>query len=418
MKRAQILEELKIKSNSIDEKLEDISNFLDNLSRENREKSYLKNGFPTDLGYTLAYLDEIEFTSKCFKEILDMMNDMIQYEKVYIPLVGCKLWFFTVRFIGDNYQKQLSERLRNIGAKININANINTSKDMHDISNRYNYFSSNGDDITQEYIVEYTFYLVDNYIILLDKFLEVIQKNNLSNLKKILLKEKKINVKGKIIKKKSIINKLKSEGQKLEKDIDKVEKILKPSNFITLDELNKQLEKLEEKFMNLKDSKKIKELDRIKLIGDSIYRIYEAMHLLDIDYRMQKTAKMLGLYTKLLFKYNVIINHSILLISSCYDKLAKELLGNITGRGIYFSTIESQDKLRRCYQDKFDFVEINKFREKIFELRNEFIHTGVPYRMYINESFMEQVTIYQVNLIIINVSYLITIIDSIIENIK
>ena len=182
---------------SLENKINKVSKLIDDLYNNSRLGKLRNNeGEITDLGYIIVYLDEIDFTFKCFGELINMLYKLIIQKENFIRFGELKLWFETIEFMGNNYVKQLVERLKCIGInqkKIKINK---AAQDMHDLSNRYEYYKrGNGEvqitDIISVYLdlnkqcstllESFTFFLKDKKLIDIQKQL-LVSKNTENNI--------------------------------------------------------------------------------------------------------------------------------------------------------------------------------------------------------------------------------------------
>ncbi|ELU5588303.1 hypothetical protein SCB17_002782 [Clostridium perfringens] len=396
---------------SLENKINKVSKLIDDLYNNNSRLGKLQNneGEITDLGYSIVYLDEIDFTFKCFGELINMLYKLIIQKENFIRFGELKLWFETIEFMGNNYVKQLVERLKCIGInqkKIKISK---AAQDMHDLSNRYEYYKRGNREVQITDIISVYLDLNKQCSTLLDSFTFFLKDKKLIDIQKQLLVSKNTE--------NNIIENLKAEGAKLDVEISKLEEYIEKYKFdISPSELYKRLENLRDKFKNLED--KIKDEKRLLLIKESVFRIYEAIHLIRINDEIQARKSYSGIKFYI-GEHNVLINFAGLLISSVYDKLSKELQGKINVKRAYFSTIESKKQFRKRYKImSIDVKEINNFREILFKLRNRFIHERIPYRYFTDPRYQKQVSIYQNNVSVINASYLINLLEQMIESIE
>ena len=174
---------------SLENKINKVSKLIDDLYNNSRLGKLRNNeGEITDLGYSIVYLDEIDFTFKCFGELINMLYKLIIQKENFIRFGELKLWFETIEFMGNNYVKQLVERLKCIGInqkKIKINK---AAQDMHDLSNRYEYYKRGNGEVQITDIISVYLDLNKQCSTLLESFTFFLKDKKLIDIQKQLFK--------------------------------------------------------------------------------------------------------------------------------------------------------------------------------------------------------------------------------------
>lgn len=393
--------------NSLKNKLNKLNHINNEIYEKYKDVVYNESGTIADIGYCIAYLDEIEgcikthFYGSCIIE--NMLNDNRDYYEIEENNIN-KINFYSIKNILDFNQKKMYELFKDINSKEKIpkhSQGFSCNNDNHGISNRI---------LIYEEVGKKTYNCKR-------KSDEMIKRSNMQEMKKLYIELiKDINIiidfsisfiaKLKNENKEKIINIFELKIKKLKKmDINTVIENSCVKNFkgINLMELKNKYDKVLSETVKKAFNNCLNE--DYKLLIDIIFRVYEAIHLLNVNREVEK--KGLNVYNeKNKFFFNdILTNTSINLLCSVYDKIGKEL-SNDSSNKTYFSNLKN-NKIKCCYKS-YDFISsnINDFdmvsnnSRELFEIKNTLLHYCIPGRilhpddMNIYHIYKEKLVIY------------------------
>ncbi|WP_288477455.1 hypothetical protein [uncultured Clostridium sp.] len=378
----------------------------------------------SDLKYVIAYLDEIEGSIHRYFNGRKILRYMIESRKGsydFRKKIDLKLSYWTLKNIIDFYQKKMYTMFDDLDLK-NLkgleelkklqkshknkkksyqNKKFKCNNDNHNISNRLNYYRRKKQFINLEDMKKFESIMTNDLkklCYLTISFLESIKNISEEELIKVFKKDIKSFKKDdiNIILKKSCLNKQNSE-------ID--DKYLKA-------EMDKCLDTL--------ISNKTIDIEKNILIYDSIFRLYEANHLVNITYEFQKhnNSYFCDFEDINFFTDDILINMGICLVSSAYDKIGKEIIGN------HFSTILNESKYlnKKNIYISNDYIKKNiknfekwhKISRDVFKIKNTLLHSHIPGRLLI-DSELGDYQGYKIRLIRYNSIIILEILNSLLK---
>lgn len=353
--------------------------------------------------YEIVYLEELEGMLRSYFNGIILLNFINKNDEKFIRVNDRDIDYYTIRKIVSNNSRQIRERLRVLNLdipKIFLECNY----DNHGLSKRNQIYLKNKKYFDNKEALEFYNQTKEDIFEISRLFVEFLEKYNLND---------GLN--------NNVIKRIKKDNNiVLENEFNTLEKF--DTNFSTNHiELNEILEKFAA-IDNLDKERKI-------LILDSIFRIFEAKHLLSINSSINLKG---GIFVDLKYKNiisaieiflmnDTLVNTSVMNISSVYDKLSKEILDSKSyEERIYFKEIYTSNNKRACYSDieYLDFYNnMQLFSKKIFDLKNMFLHYSLPCRM-LDKLNLEEYSLYKENLINININFLILLLNYIYKNIK
>lgn len=366
----------------------------------------------SDVRYVIAYLDEIEGSIKRYFNGKKLLQYMIKSKKEsydFRKIINSKLYYWNLKYMMNFYQKKLYLMFDNLDmrelkglVKPKLNSEFECNKDNHNISNRIEYY------ISKNKIID----LKDM------KRLDYIMKNDLE---KIIHFTIKFLGSIKFLSEEKLIKIFKKNIVSLKKyNINDIAKKLC---------LNKQNIEINDKDLNLEITKYINiisnttiDIQENILIYDSIFRMYEANHLITIDKELNNNFEEFqnNNFEEIQFFYDdILVNMAVCLISASYDKIGKEIIGSYFSKmfdrknyknikNIYIS----YDYIRRNIED---FDEIYKISREVFEIKNTLMHRHIPGRLLLNNE-LEMYKQYKIILIKYNCKIILRILNFMIKN--